>query len=293
MPAVTAACQDPEIPRWTVVPRNYTERHARDSCHAEGDLAAGRELDLAIVETGDPVLGAMGMSNLTGPTSRARSATGSFRGPPARGGVRATRMLAEWALTGLGLGGSSCWRFPRRGVAAARRAGGSRARACCAGIAAATASARITEGLAARRGSPAVSRIQRRPPPAPLARRMHTRRGGPAIRRPPSTRSRSSPAWPCSTLRPARASYARAGGRRSHGHRGGAGGEMRPPCRIRSPPWTARRGDSGRGRVRGPRGRGQASTGSTGRRRSRRSTACEPGRLDRRPVEPPRGGRSG
>ena len=30
VPAVTAACQDPEIPRWTVVPRNYTERHARD-----------------------------------------------------------------------------------------------------------------------------------------------------------------------------------------------------------------------------------------------------------------------
>ena len=43
--AVTAACQDPEIPRWTVVPHRYTERHARDFIHGTGvDLANGREL---------------------------------------------------------------------------------------------------------------------------------------------------------------------------------------------------------------------------------------------------------
>lgn len=44
-PAVTAACQDPEIPRWTVVPHNYTERHARDFISGTAtDLASGREL---------------------------------------------------------------------------------------------------------------------------------------------------------------------------------------------------------------------------------------------------------
>jgi RimJ/RimL family protein N-acetyltransferase len=29
-PALTRACQDPEIPRWTVVPSPYEERHAHD-----------------------------------------------------------------------------------------------------------------------------------------------------------------------------------------------------------------------------------------------------------------------
>jgi RimJ/RimL family protein N-acetyltransferase len=105
VPAVTAACQDPEIPRWTVVPRNYTERHARDFiAHAEGDLAAGRELDLAVVDTGDRVLGAMGMSNFD--WADMKGEIGYWVVPEARRrgvGSRATRMLAEWALTGLGL----------------------------------------------------------------------------------------------------------------------------------------------------------------------------------------------
>ena len=64
VPAVTAACQDPEIPRWTVVPRNYTERHARDFIsHTAGDVAAGRELAMAVVDADDGVLGAIGLSN--------------------------------------------------------------------------------------------------------------------------------------------------------------------------------------------------------------------------------------
>ncbi|MGH2801119.1 MAG: GNAT family N-acetyltransferase [Thermoleophilaceae bacterium] len=29
VPAITAACQDPEIPRWTLVPSPYTEEDAR------------------------------------------------------------------------------------------------------------------------------------------------------------------------------------------------------------------------------------------------------------------------
>ena len=48
VPAVTAACQDPEIPRWTVVPRNYTERHALDFIAGAGpDIAEGRDMQLA------------------------------------------------------------------------------------------------------------------------------------------------------------------------------------------------------------------------------------------------------
>jgi len=105
VPAVTAACQDPEIPRWTVVPHNYTERHARDFiAGAGGDIAAGRELALAVVDADDRVLGALGVSNFDWPDLKAE--IGYWMAPESRRrgiGARATRMLAVWAVTSLGL----------------------------------------------------------------------------------------------------------------------------------------------------------------------------------------------
>jgi RimJ/RimL family protein N-acetyltransferase len=105
VPAITAACQDPEIPRWTVVPYHYTERHARDFVSATGeDLAAGRELALAIVDAEDSVLGALGMSNFDWRDLKAE--IGYWMAPEARRrgvGARATRLLAVWAVTALGL----------------------------------------------------------------------------------------------------------------------------------------------------------------------------------------------
>jgi len=104
-PAVTAACQDPEIPRWTVVPPNYTEQHAREFISGTAaDLASGRELDLAIVDADDRLLGALGISNFDWDDHKAE--IGYWMAPDARRrgiGARATRMLAEWALTSLGL----------------------------------------------------------------------------------------------------------------------------------------------------------------------------------------------
>ena len=103
--AVAAACQDPEIPRWTVVPRNYTEGHARDFIAGTGsDIAAGRELPLAVVDMDDRLLGALGLSNfdwhdLKGEIGYWMAAESRRRGI----GSRATRMLAVWALTSLGL----------------------------------------------------------------------------------------------------------------------------------------------------------------------------------------------
>jgi ribosomal-protein-alanine N-acetyltransferase len=104
-PAVTAACQDPEIPRWTVVPHNYTERHARDFIRGTAaDLANGRELALAVVDRGDRLLGAQGISNFDWADLKAE--IGYWVVPEARRrgiGARATRMLAVWSLTSLGL----------------------------------------------------------------------------------------------------------------------------------------------------------------------------------------------
>jgi RimJ/RimL family protein N-acetyltransferase len=105
VPAVTAACQDPEIPRWTVVPRDYTERHARDFIAGTvADIASGRELALAIVDGDDSLLGALGMSNFDWPQLKAEIGYWIVAAHRRRGvGARATRLLSEWALTTLGL----------------------------------------------------------------------------------------------------------------------------------------------------------------------------------------------
>ena len=68
------------------------------------DLAAGRELALAIVDADDRVLGALGMSNFD--WADMKGEIGYWMAPEARRrgiGARATRLLAEWAVTTLGL----------------------------------------------------------------------------------------------------------------------------------------------------------------------------------------------
>ena len=103
--AVTAACQDPELPRWTAVPDNYTRRHARDFISGTGaDLASGRELALAVVDSDDRLLGALGISNFDWVDLKAEIGYWIAAEARRRGvGARATRMLAVWALTQLGL----------------------------------------------------------------------------------------------------------------------------------------------------------------------------------------------
>jgi len=105
VPAVTAACQDPEIPRWTVVPHHYTERHARDFISGTAaDRKAGRELALAVVDADDTVLAAIGMSNFGWTDMKGEIGYWTAQDARRRGvGTRATRMLAEWAVTKLGL----------------------------------------------------------------------------------------------------------------------------------------------------------------------------------------------
>jgi RimJ/RimL family protein N-acetyltransferase len=105
VPAVTAACQDPEISRWTVVPREYTELHATEFIATrDTDRAAGRELALAVVDREDALLGAIGMSNFD--WADRKGEIGYWMGREARGrglGTRALRLLSRWALEFLGL----------------------------------------------------------------------------------------------------------------------------------------------------------------------------------------------
>jgi RimJ/RimL family protein N-acetyltransferase len=105
IPALTAACQDPEIPRWTIVPSPYEEHHARDFIAGSvEDRETGRELALAIVDQADTLLGAIGVGRFDWDDRKAEIGYWIARDARRRAvGARATRLLARWALTELGL----------------------------------------------------------------------------------------------------------------------------------------------------------------------------------------------
>jgi [ribosomal protein S5]-alanine N-acetyltransferase len=105
VPAVTAACRDPEISRWTVIPRDYTERHATDFIASrDSERAAGRELSLAVVDHDGALLGAIGMSTFDWADYKGEIGYWMAREARGRGlGTRALRLLSRWAIDGLGL----------------------------------------------------------------------------------------------------------------------------------------------------------------------------------------------
>ncbi|HEY2602848.1 MAG TPA: GNAT family protein [Thermoleophilaceae bacterium] len=97
VPAMTAAVQDPEIPRWTEVPSPYGEDDAREFI---GKLQSGEiaELALAIVDAADGAL--LGSVGLRLPQSSVGE-IGYWVAASARGrGVapRAVRLLSAWAF---------------------------------------------------------------------------------------------------------------------------------------------------------------------------------------------------
>jgi RimJ/RimL family protein N-acetyltransferase len=107
VPAVVAACQDPEIPRWTLVPSPYGPDDAHAYLrHMEDGRATGTRLSLAIVDAADParLLGSIALN----PIDRDLGAAdvGYWLAAPARGRGHATRALAlltDWAFDTLSL----------------------------------------------------------------------------------------------------------------------------------------------------------------------------------------------
>jgi RimJ/RimL family protein N-acetyltransferase len=103
--AVTAACQDPEIARWTRIPQNYTEADARAFLLYRYDaLVAGVTAPFAIVSTDDRLLGSVSILRMV--WTQLRGEVGYWLAPEARGqghATRAVRLICAWGFQSLGL----------------------------------------------------------------------------------------------------------------------------------------------------------------------------------------------
>jgi RimJ/RimL family protein N-acetyltransferase len=98
-PAITAACQDPEIARWTRVPRPYTEAHAREWIESERD-----GVRLLVFDADEQLVGNVALMELDARPGYGE--IGYWTSPWARGhGVAggAVALLRDWAAAELGL----------------------------------------------------------------------------------------------------------------------------------------------------------------------------------------------
>ena len=103
--AVTAACQDPAIQRWTFVPSPYRREHAEGWLAAAPERArAGEAVTLLALDGDDRLVGSFSLMELD--FDRGYGEIGYWVAAGARGrglATRATRLLHEWARDALGL----------------------------------------------------------------------------------------------------------------------------------------------------------------------------------------------
>jgi RimJ/RimL family protein N-acetyltransferase len=107
IPALVAACQDPEIARWTRVPSPYGETDARlFMLDREDGLLKGTAAPFAIVSADDDtkLIGSVGLMRFA--WNHRRAEVGYFVAREARGAGHATRAVTlscHWGLAQLGL----------------------------------------------------------------------------------------------------------------------------------------------------------------------------------------------
>lgn len=95
VPAIVEACQDPEIGRWTRVPRPYRKEHARAWTEAQPQEAA-----VSLLVAGadsDELLGSVGLVDVDLRQRRAGPASGRRHGRVGAGvASRGLRLLVQW-----------------------------------------------------------------------------------------------------------------------------------------------------------------------------------------------------
>jgi [ribosomal protein S5]-alanine N-acetyltransferase len=115
VPAVTAACDEAQIARFTTLPAPYGSRHARQwLTQARHGLASGTDLHTVVVaEEGGELLGSAGISGLDRATGRC--AVGYWVAARARGrgvATRALRLLCAYAFDRLDAQRIEAWIDP-------------------------------------------------------------------------------------------------------------------------------------------------------------------------------------
>ena len=104
--AITAACQDPEIPRWTFVPSPYTRADAEAflASSAEEEAAGKSAGFLAVDARDDRLLGSFSVMELDREPGYGEIGYWVSAGARGRGvATRGVRLLAGWAREELGL----------------------------------------------------------------------------------------------------------------------------------------------------------------------------------------------
>lgn len=106
VPAIAAACRDPEIARWTTVPRPYTRQHAESFVDVvAGSWQEGTQTVWAIRE-GEVLNGMIGLHHIAGHETGGEAELGYWVAAPARGRgllVEAARTVVDWGFAELGL----------------------------------------------------------------------------------------------------------------------------------------------------------------------------------------------
>jgi RimJ/RimL family protein N-acetyltransferase len=104
IPAIVAACRDPEIARWTRVPSPYMREDAeRFLAIAAAEARAGHGVALAVADAANRLVGTVGLMELDG---EGYGEIGYWTAADARGrGIasRAVMLVRDWAHAALGL----------------------------------------------------------------------------------------------------------------------------------------------------------------------------------------------
>jgi len=104
--AITAACQDPEIPRWTRVPSPYTSDHAVEFVKRSARMwQRGSDAPFAVVDAeSNEFLGAIGVHRFDGEDDGPEVGYWLKRDARGRGvATRALRLVTDWACRELGV----------------------------------------------------------------------------------------------------------------------------------------------------------------------------------------------
>lgn len=103
IPAIVAACRDPEIPRWTSVPSSYSREDAeRFLAVSTAEAAAGDGITLAVADADGELIGTVGLMGV----SAGYAEIGYWVAARARRrgvATRAVRLLGDWAHAELGV----------------------------------------------------------------------------------------------------------------------------------------------------------------------------------------------